>query len=597
MREKSSQSMNTNLRKPIFRGGETKVMKKTLSSILVFALVLTMLVPAFAFAADKSTADKFAELKAAGVLDGVNAAGDAGLDQSLTRAQLAKVLVKILERTATPGTGGFADVAETHWAATQGWIVPVKDDLMKGVGNNNFGADQNLTFAELAKVVVEALGLPVDADAKVEGVADWAAPYVAAAVAAGLLPAMENYHAEATRGDLVDATFVVFEAAQVGDLAVKSASATSAKAITVVFNKAVSDTSKVSFSAKRDGANVTFAKTTWNDNKTEATLEVSYKLFAGEYTVTVKVGEDEYVVPAFKVEDEKVTKISFLSDYAVLGTGATTVTTGVKVENQYGEDITNAQSASTLDIVVSKTAGTPNAPTLANGVLTVTAPSPQTFAVDEKLTATLVKGNVVASKTLTVVAAADIASIELGEVTTNEKVKTIYVSTDLTTKSYWLPLTVKDQYGNVVKDLTTLRNNLTVLTSDKNIMDEFAPGDIVTVNNSPALRLKKGNTSPAVKSGLVTITVVSKSCKTASTVIDVKADAKVDTFTVYPPEVIVKSGVEFVLPYTAFDQYGTEVSKAEGGLALAGGSGSPTLTLGPSGSLTTISVTNGTVAY
>lgn len=496
MREKSSQSMNTTLSKSYFRGGETKVMKKLLSSVLAFALVLTLLVPAFAFAAEKTTKEKFDILFKAEILSGVNAAGDAGLDQTLTRAELAKVLVKILDRTATPGNGGFTDVAADHWAATQGWIVPVKDDLMQGVdlAKTKFGPSQKVTFAELAKVVVEALGLEVDTTVKLEGVQDWAAPYVAVALEAGFLPEMENYHADATRGDLVEATFVVFEASQVVDLAM-TATASGAKKIAVTFNQAV-DTSKATFTVKRGNVVVNFT-TTWNDAKTVVTLESPVALMTGDYTLTVSgldlaVNTATITVTPERIDAIEIDDNGYRNDVPG-GANFEKVSLGYKVLNQYGEDLT--KTTATANIVVTANGASVN-PT-SQGVITVDNVSVQTTSlvvtvVDTKFAKT-------ATKTVNVLAKKSVGTVNLGQPVIPAKQTTIkYDNTNVV-----IPYEALDQFGNKVSlanvdGLTFISSNSTVL-----LASEVA---VVTVGSKDELVIKKFETFNGAKD--VTLTVI-----------------------------------------------------------------------------------------
>jgi len=208
----SSQSINTNRRRSQFRGGETRIMKRALSSLLVFALVLTLLVPAFAFAADKTTEQKFNELKEKGLLNGVED-GSAALDRELTRAELAAILVRLFKLEPITGQSTFIDVPANHWAQKEGVIEAVaKAGLMGSTTtySKTFSPDAKLTIAEVAKVAVSALGLTVDQNAKIDGVQPWAAPYVDAALKAGLIAQAKDYHANANRGILVDAAYSIY---------------------------------------------------------------------------------------------------------------------------------------------------------------------------------------------------------------------------------------------------------------------------------------------------------------------------------------------------------------------------------------------------
>jgi hypothetical protein len=207
-----------------------------------------LLVPAFAFAADKTTEQKFNELKEKGLLNGVED-GSAALDRELTRAELAAILVRLFKLEPITGQSTFIDVPATHWAQKEGVIEAVaKAGLMGSTTtySKTFSPDAKLTIAEVAKVAVTALKLTVDQNAKIEGVQPWAAPYVDAALKAGLIAQAKDYHANANRGILVDAAYAIYQAILVppvdqSPLEIKSFSATNLAELQVEFNVAIDE--------------------------------------------------------------------------------------------------------------------------------------------------------------------------------------------------------------------------------------------------------------------------------------------------------------------------------------------------------------------
>lgn len=223
-------------------------MKRALSSLLVFALVLTLLVPAFAFAADKTTEQKFNELKEKGLLNGVED-GSAALDRELTRAELAAILVRLFKLEPITGQSSFIDVPENHWAQKEGVIEAVaKAGLMGSTTtySKTFSPDAKLTIAEVATVTVRALKLTVDENAKIDGVQAWAAPYVDAALKAQVIAEAKDYHANATRGILVDAAYVIYNTILVPPVTdatkVESVSADNLAEVVVKFDGVVDST-------------------------------------------------------------------------------------------------------------------------------------------------------------------------------------------------------------------------------------------------------------------------------------------------------------------------------------------------------------------
>src|SRR5690606_28456142 len=81
-----------------------------------------------------------------------------------------------------------------------------------GDGQGNLLAGQEITQEQLAIVLVKVLGLTVDDNATYEGATEKGAKFVAAAVAAGLIPADADLQAPAKRELLVTAAFTANEA-------------------------------------------------------------------------------------------------------------------------------------------------------------------------------------------------------------------------------------------------------------------------------------------------------------------------------------------------------------------------------------------------
>lgn len=128
--------------------------------------------------------------------------GDLMLDKNLTRAQFTALLARldgkddVAKAMKTLGSK-FTDVTEAHWA--KGYIsFAAGKDWVKGYPDGTFGPEREVTYAEIATVLVRYLGVdtmgfnyPVD--------------YVAKAFELGLmkdLPAIENYKQAATRENM-----------------------------------------------------------------------------------------------------------------------------------------------------------------------------------------------------------------------------------------------------------------------------------------------------------------------------------------------------------------------------------------------------------
>jgi len=368
---------------------------------------------------------------------------------------------------------------------------------------------------------------------------------------------------------------------------VKTLGAIGAKKLKVTFSKPVEDASKLALTVKRDNVKLTITTIEWNEDKTEATLTASYNLQDGKYSVTSVYDKQEATtVENVEVKAAKVSKISFTSENAVLSSDKKSVTTKIKVENQYGEDVTSTVNLADLSISSSK--GT--AKSLDKGVLTIIDTAD--FAIDQKVVITAVHKATatVSTATLNVTQTANVKSIEIGEIATDNKDlqgKDIYVSTMANNGSdFYLPLTVKDQYGNVLS--ASELQDLTVISSNDKVV-KLSATKIKEVNKKSVIALDKVSTGTH---GTAVITVVSPSGVSANIQVTVLENGKVDVLTLEQPEAQLKQGVKTTVPFTAVDQYGNALVSADQ-LSVVADSTNQKLTINGN---TTISVTGGTLS-
>jgi len=383
--------------------------------------------------------------------------------------------------------------------------------------------------------------------------------------------------------DAIDAGFVT-------GLSSVTAAAVGAKKIKVTFNTAVADTTKATIEIKR-GVNIkpNVKSVKWAEDKKSAVVEFSTNLVTDDYQVTVTGLTEEPLTASFKVEAAKLTTIRFKNDYAVMSdNGATPTPTEwylkavVVAENQYGEDMT-----SDLNNGASVTTTKGTFVNIVDGVITISSNIAGTFKVDEKVTIVVVKDGIIASQTLTIAQAAAIESIEFGELTTDDKdlqgkpINVTAMSSNAT--KYYLPITVKDQYGNVLKaseisglTITSSKNSIVTPAS---IVDKEGVGTVLTFSNAG------GEYGTVV---LMAYTLMGKSANKTITVID---NAKIDVVTIYAPETALKQGVETVIPLTVVDTYGEEVDLYN---ITFGAGGSNEITLNTNTKITAIGGTFGT---
>ena len=188
-------------------------MKKVLSIVLSIAMVVC-LAPTMAFAATtsaqadaaysdtKGTACEGAVnvLSALKVVDGFTD-GTYKPEQVVTRAQMAKLIVTALGVAdyASAKTSKFTDMGAASWA------IPYVEyasnlNIVNGVGNGKFNPNGNVTYEQAATMIVRALGY-TDKCNEMNG--SWPAIYIQKATALGLFNDMTNKGATgATRGDI-----------------------------------------------------------------------------------------------------------------------------------------------------------------------------------------------------------------------------------------------------------------------------------------------------------------------------------------------------------------------------------------------------------
>ncbi|MBQ4900039.1 Ig-like domain-containing protein [Paenibacillus sp. Marseille-P2973] len=299
----TSYSFKENSHVIVNQGGEKKVMKKILSVALSTAMAFSMFA-SVAFGADAKLTDEqqFNALKEAGILTGYPD-GQSHLEKALTRAELAKIIVKSIGLEPVTGVATYKDKNYTanHWAApfieaaTQAGILNGKDATKK-----LFDPTGNVTVQELAKVLVTALKLEVPTDAN-NTASEWAKGYVAAAVKAGYLQDGINYQANASRSQAVVAAYAIYEAAQIPTVTkyeVKDSK-------NVEFTLSNGDVVKVALETALEGNKATDVKFTHNGH--EYTHSVTWVLTSATKVEKVNADNLKEVVVTFDGEVDKAT--------------------------------------------------------------------------------------------------------------------------------------------------------------------------------------------------------------------------------------------------------------------------------------------------
>lgn len=323
-------------------------MKKGLALLLAASMaVSTFSSAAFAANEELTVKEKFDRLVEAGIFTGMPG-GDPAVEDNMTRAQVAAVIQRLLDLPLDEeeALNDYKDLKWSEWAA--GYIGAVSPEIMEGFGKGVFAPTRDVTYEELATILVRALDIEVNEDAEVEGtISDWAVEYVAAAIENGLIPEQDDYTVAAPRGVLISAAYAAYDIVNVPALAaIESAKPIGVQKVEVVFNKAI-DTKDATLELKK-GSSTIATKATFAEDGKSAVLELTNaKITKGEYTVTLG-GIDELDAEGktakFEAEDERVEKLEFITPSDTIA-HASSVIVRAQATNQYGEAAsTNAGS-------------------------------------------------------------------------------------------------------------------------------------------------------------------------------------------------------------------------------------------------------------
>ncbi|WP_368492886.1 S-layer homology domain-containing protein [Geobacillus thermodenitrificans] len=474
-----------------------------------------------------------------------------GVYEQITRLDAAVILAKVLKLDVDNAKdAGFTDVPKDRAKYVN---ALVEAGILNGKSEGKFGAYDNLTRVEMAKIIANAYKLEKQNDNALPFTdvnATWA-PFVKAlydnGVTSGKTETSFGAYENITRGDF--ARFV-YRAANLNvdvDPEVVSVSAINVNKIKVTFNKAV-DTTKAKFEVKR-GTVTEDVKVTWNEAKTEAVLEKTAGNFTpADYTVTVSGIEGlENATNTVKVEAEVVKSIEIVNTQLQ---DSATAPLNIKFINQYGEEA--KIPASDVTITAYNKTNSARAVTPVNGKFQLNASAAE---VKDEVQVTVYYKGLTVTKTLTVVNPATVGSVTLTEAVLPTG-KTFFTPSG--TKDVEIKYTAQDTYGEKY-DLTA--NDI----SNGAIKFFSSDSEVLNVNDISITADNKIKIAKFGKAGTVTLTVLSTATgQTSQLTIEVKEDAgkpysveldKTD-LTVAQPTAEKK----VYLTPTVKDQYGTVIA-------------------------------------
>jgi len=446
-------------------------------------LIAAIANPIAGHAADTSAEEKYNKLVEAGIFDGFPD-GQAHLDQNMTRAQAAKIIALILGLDENAGAADiYKDLDEAKWA--EGFIGAATEmGILEGRGNGIFAPTADVTIQELAKIMVEALGIEVNEDATVEGADEWAGKYVAAALAAGLIPEQSDYTVPASRQLLVEASYIAYESVS-NEKWIKSAKQTGVRTVSIDLQGSF-DPDATSVAIERIGEDgdrtaVGIESLEW-DGGSAVTVVLSDVAEAGKYEAKLTVeqdGETAVYTFSYTVEPEQVSRVE-------LG-GADQLPRADNVEvpyilyNQYGEPM--SEPPADLKVAVASSADVKPHPD--RQALLVNLAGWNENRVDIHL---LVNEKIHAMRDYQVGDEPVVQSVETDGFADDTGAP---VSSLKKGESAWLLLRPYDQYGNLITDVDWLNENLKAeeSVSGRQSAKELAPGPV----GAAAVRVTAGS--------------------------------------------------------------------------------------------------------
>ncbi|TDF93520.1 S-layer homology domain-containing protein [Paenibacillus piri] len=538
MRESSYNLSKQNSQQPKdIRGGEKKVMKKSLSTILSLAMAFSMF-SSVAMAADaeadaaKTSADfkdlkdldaatkaKFDSLISAGVFDGVGD-GVFGLKDKMNRAQFAKVAALIfnLKVDTSLKTSSFTDVKADDPA--NGYALPYIEavkaaGITDGYGPGVYNPAGEVTKEQLAAFLIR--GINKDSEAKSTPgvndatVSDWAKGYVALALNLKLLSNGADGKfggtAAATRDLLVLGAYEgkaqykgpAFD----GKYAISSLKATDANVLTLTLNGALTEDAakNLKIEVKRDGSVMTSGYTTkWDDKKTVATLTFDSKFQDSKYDVTISglsnINETAKTA-SVTTTVEKITKIDFLtaSDTIPLARDKNDkllqkVRVDFKATNQYGAK--SKLNASNFDIRVSGG----NTFTTIAGEQAIEITEEAGTQRNDRISVSILHqdSGTQANKIFAVGDESMVSKVEVGDLLNSAGTKIDSIEAQGVA---YLDIKAFDQYGFRIQDKDILNKDVTVNPSDRDLKvgedDRNAFVDNVIGDDAADLKLQSVN--------------------------------------------------------------------------------------------------------
>ncbi|MDW0116327.1 S-layer homology domain-containing protein [Sporosarcina thermotolerans] len=550
---------------------QPKAYKKFVATAATATLVASAIAPVASAAAETKSftdvssayADAVNYLVAQDITSGKTAT-TFGTTENITRGDAAVFIARALKLDVDNAKDqGFTDLNSRVKNAVNAVVAA---EIAGGKSATSFAPEANITRQEMAKMLANAYGLTAKENANFTDVnSNWIG-YVSALKEAGITLGKTDTTfaptANLTRGEFALFMFRAEGApAAVGEVALASVKATSAKTIEVTFNQAV-DTEKAKVELLR-GTFKQNATLEWADDKKSVKLIGAGNFQAADYTVNVTGLGEKTLTGSVKIEAQRVASIQILDDVAVVSkamvdgkfTDTTVATVGYSVKDQYGVDM-NATLKTNDDANI----------TLKDGVVTISSALVKGKTVGDLVPVVIIDTatGISTTKTVKLSAESTVSDISVAGVY-NEKGEVVELSDKSDASKAFIVLDLKDQYGNAITDAAKASGIVVTNTNTSNIELET-----VTVDQVKKVVIKSekiGDKNKLVigfdsikKAGNTDVLLISTTNgKSATYTVKVAETSTTDVITVGQPEVAVV-GEDTLIPVTVTDKTGNVIT-------------------------------------
>jgi len=348
--------------------------------------------------------------------------------------------------------------------------------------------------------------------------------------------------------------------------------------VEVTFSRALDkDLAVADITSKKGTTPMEVKSVTMSADKTKATVVMAAKFAEAEYSYDIKVGE-KTLSTKVAAKEAKVNKVEFITSSAVMTdyttaqdkNGRRTLTTKIKIYDQYGNDIT--ENVNEGDLNISASNGTKKKYDKSTGTITIGLPETALdYEVGKTVTVTVVHKptSVVGTSSLTIAQQQDVKTIELGNVTTDDselkKSDKIYGDN---IEDYYIPIVAKDANGNLLNKedlqkftITTSNSSVTDVNFNKNNKDGKSTPVEENEAGDPVIKLRGAADGVEQQYGQVTINIISETGVNGTKTFNVVKKSKIDKVTLDSPSQAFVYGKTISLPFKAYDVDGNEITK------------------------------------